>query len=73
MNDILIDLSKRYGTEIEKKEMKVLTRAGNTAEEYLDSDPPPNQRGVATLRRWNHGFQQDSKVFENEFIVMVPK
>ncbi len=73
MNEILLDLCKRYGTEVDKKEMKLLTRMGNTGEEYMDSDPPQGQRGVATVRRWIHNFQQDSKVFENEFIVLVPK
>jgi hypothetical protein len=73
MNAILQDLSKKYGTSVEKKEMKLLTRMGNTALEYLDSDPPQGQRGVRTYRGWHHNFQQDHKVFENEFIVLQPK
>lgn len=73
MNEILLDLSKRYGTEVEKKELKVVTRAGNSALEYLDSDAPPGRRGTATYRGWQHNFNEESKEFENEFIVLEPK
>lgn len=83
MNEILLDLSKRYGTEVEKKEMTVVTRAGNAPLEYLDSDAQ-GRRGNVSYRGWQNRtdlpqlhygatIQEGPKEMENEFVVLQPK
>ena len=71
MNAVLEDLCKRYDTVVDKKIIKVMSRASNVKQEYLDSAPPNGAagRGQVGIRRYG---QQDN-VFENEFVILQPK
>lgn len=72
MNAVLEDLSARYGTEVDKKIMKVTNRGGNFNQDYLDSAPPQGAEGRGRVGVRRYTGNQDQQ-FENEFIVMTPK
>ncbi len=71
MNDVLADLNARYGTTSEKIEVAYTNKAGNMANEYLDSAPPQaNMRGVIGMRKYPGNV--DTACL-NEFVVLTPK
>ncbi len=73
MNKVLGLLQERYQCATKLAELSLLTRAGNTQEEYLDSDPVHrHNRGRPSVRRWSAHHRGDARVFENEFFLFEP-
>jgi hypothetical protein len=71
MNAQLEDLNRRYGTTSKKEQLKVMSPAGNTPFEYIDSAPTSLQMvGQIGVRKYP-GTQDNT--YENIFLMLEPK
>jgi hypothetical protein len=72
LNKVIEDLNRRYRTTSEQVVMKVKNRAGNMAQEYIDSAPLNGAQGSGVVGVRRYVGNQDT-VYENKFMILTPR